>query len=153
MEGWAKVMEAMETYTDWFFMHDFLLPETIEKLGIYIYKQETQPQTIDYVITKDEAEEIRRKILGAFSQQRVPDIRVVNGNYEEKGWLKLEHNWTGINLEETYAKKTLEHIAYLWGRNVVLSSCEDEEKTKVSWSVEPPKEEEEKEEEKPAVQA
>jgi len=145
MEGWDKCLDIVETYTDWFFMHDFLLPEVIRKLKLYIYKPESKDQHIDYVVTQDEAKDIRRKILNAFSRSLVPDIQVTNGNYEQKGWLKLTHNWTGINLEESYAKKTMEHVTYLWGRPVILNSKEDEEATDVSWRVDPVNEEEIKE--------
>ena len=86
MKGWGKILETMRTYTDWFFMYEFLTPEVIKDLELYIYKREEKPQSIDYVITKDEAEDIRRKILRFFSYNMIPDIQVINGNYEEKGW-------------------------------------------------------------------
>jgi len=140
-EGWQKVLETIETHTDWFFMHDFLLPDTVKKIGLYVYKPEDKGTHVDYVITKDEAKEIRQKIINAFAQNMIPDITVVDGNWEEKGWLGLHHNWTGINLEETYLKKTMAHIAYLWGRSVTLDTKMDDEKTTAHYKMTPAGEE------------
>jgi len=151
MEGWKKCKEIMETHSDWFFMQEFLTPELIRDMKVYVFAAEDKAQTVDYVITKDTANEIRLKILDAFAQNTTPSIDVVNGNYGEKGWLELRHNWLGINLEESYAKETMGHMAYLWGRPVVINTKEDEETKSVSWKILPPGEdapEEPKEEEK-----
>ena len=149
MNGWEKCKEIMEVNSDWFFMQEFLTPELIRDIKIYVFAAKDAVQTIDYVITKDTAEEIRNKILDAFAQSTTPSIDIVNGNYEEKGWLELKHNWVGTNLDETYARETMRHTAYLWGRPVVLNSREDKETTKVSWKILPPGEDaSEKSEEK-----
>jgi len=138
MKGWEKCKEIMETHSDWFFMQEFLTPELIRDMKVYVFAAEDKGQTIDYVITKDTAEEIRKKILGAFAQNMTPSIDIVNGNYEEKGWLEMQHNWVGTNLDENYAKETMKHIAYLWGRPVVLNTKEDDEKKSLSWKILPP---------------
>ncbi len=72
----------------------------------------------------------------------MPSIDVVNGNHDEKGWLALKHNWAGVNLDESYAKEIMKHIAYLWGRPVILNTNEDKEATKIFWKALPPGEEE-----------
>ena len=138
MIGWEKCKEIMETYSDWFFMQEFLTPELIRDMKIYIFAAKDGGQTVDFVITKDTAEEIRLKLLNAFAQNMTPSIDVTDGNYSEKGWLELTHNWVGTNLDEKYAKETMKHISYLWGRSVVLNSKEDEETKSVSWKVLPP---------------
>jgi len=121
---------------DWFFMNDFLTPELIRDIKIYIYEGVDAGKTIDYVITKDTAKEIREKIIYAFAQTSLPKIEVIDGNYEGRGWLALNHKYDGIPLDEVYANRTIEHIAYLWGRPVVLDSKLDDD-TEVSWKANP----------------
>jgi stage V sporulation protein R len=135
MKGWDKCKEVMKVYSDWFFMQEFLTPELIRDMRVYLFNAKDAGATIDYVITKDTAEEIRLKLLNAFAQNILPSINIVNGNYEEKGLLLLEHNWNGVNLDESYAKETMRHISYLWGRDVVLNTNEDKEDKKISWKV------------------
>lgn len=135
MNGWTKCKEVMATYSDWFFMQEFLTPELIKEMKIYIFTAIDTGQTIDYVITKDTAKKIRDKLLNAFAQSNTPTINVVNGNYGGKGWLALRHKWDGVNLEENYAKETMKHIAHLWGRPVVLYTKLDNESTEIIWKV------------------
>lgn len=136
MKGWEKCKKVMKTYTDWFFMQDFLTPEVIRDLNIYIFEAKDQGPHIDYIITKDTAEEIREKIVYAFAQSTIPRIPVVNGNYDEKGYIALKHNYDGVPLDDAYAKETMKHIAYLWGRPVVIDTKTDND-TEVSWRVNP----------------
>lgn len=136
MKGWEKCKEVIKTYTDWFFMQDFLTPELIKELNIYIYEGEDKGQYIEYVITKDTAKETRDKIVFAFAQSIVPKIEIYNGNYSERGYLALRYGYEGMPLDENYAKKTMAHIAYLWGRPVILESKVDDE-TEVAWRINP----------------
>jgi len=136
MEGWAKCKKVMKTYIDWFFMQDFLTPEVIKELKIYIYEGKDVGQSIDYVVTKHTAKEIRDKLVQAFAQSIIPKITIVNGNYDEKGYLALKHSYDGVPLDEVYAKETMKHIANLWGRPVTMDSKVDDS-TEVSWRINP----------------
>jgi stage V sporulation protein R len=136
MKGWEKCKQVLQTYTDWFFMQDFLTPKLVKDLKIYIYEEVDAGDFVEYVITKDKAKEIRDKIVFAFAQNPVPKVEIFNGNYEEKGYLSLRYNYSGLPLDENYAKRTMKHIAYLWGRPVVLFTKVDE-KTDVVWRVVP----------------
>ena len=141
MKGWSKCKEVMKSHSDWFFMQEFLTPELIKDIELYVFEAKDAGQTIDYVITKDTAKEIRDKLLNYFAQNIIPSIDIINGNYDEKGWMSLKHKWAGTNLDESYAKETMKHIAYLWGRPVVLHTNENKEATKIFWKVLPPGEE------------
>ncbi|MHA2342975.1 MAG: SpoVR family protein [Candidatus Hodarchaeales archaeon] len=136
MGGWNKCKKVVKTYTDWFFMQDFLTPEIVRDLKIYVFEAKDQGKHIDYVITKDTMEEIRDKIVYAFAQSMIPKIAVINGNHEEKGYLALKHNYDGVPLDDAYAKETMKHIAYLWGRPVIMDTKSDDS-TEVSWRTNP----------------
>jgi len=134
-KGWEKCLEVLGTYTDWFFMMDFLTPEVVKDLDLYIYKAEDKTSVVDYVITKDDAKKIRQKIINAFGHERMPKICIVNGNYQDRGWLELEHKFAGIPLDETHAKKTMDHLAYLWGKPITMNTKDDS--SEISWKISP----------------
>ena len=127
MEGWEKCKSVMTTYTDWFFVQNFLTPDLIRDMKIYLYKPQVKSKSIDYIVTKAEAEEIREKIVAAFAASPVPKIKIVNGNYDDKGWMALEHRWAGSDLDITYANETLKHIVRLWGQPARLTTKEGDE--------------------------
>jgi len=134
MGGWKKCLEVMESYTDWFFMMDFLTPQAIFDSKIYIYREKESNKYVDYVITKDEAEDIRKKIIAAFARTSIPKIEVVNGDYEGQGSLYLKHKWDGMGLDKDYATQTMDHVLYLWGKPVHLET-KDDEGVQITWSV------------------
>ena len=144
MVGWEKCLEVMETYTDWFFIQDFLTPELVRDLKVYVYAAKDTVQTIDYIITKDKADEIRRKLIYAFAQQMVPKIEITDGNNNNSGEIILKHKWDNAPLEEGYAKETMKHINRLWGRKVYLHT-KDSEGGEVVWGVGGKEEEDEEE--------
>ena len=128
MNGWKQCLDVVERYTDWFFMQEFLTPELIRDIKIYLYTEEEKDKSVDYVITKNTAEEIRKKIVNYFSQQVVPLIEVIDGNFHNSGYLNLKHKWNGIDLDETYCKETLKHIAHIWGKKVYIHTKQGEGK-------------------------
>lgn len=122
MNGYKKMIEVMRTYTDWFFMQDFLTTNLVRDLDLYIYAIVETPVSHDFVVTKHQAEEIRKLIINSFAHSGIPRVEVVNGNHENKGNIKLEHRWSGADLDRKYTEETLKHIFRLWGRPVHLTT-------------------------------
>lgn len=116
MKGRERMFNAMRNYTDWFFMQDFLTPELVNDLNIYIYVEKENPATIDYVRIKDEARKARDMIIASFAHSGIPKIEITNGNYEGKGELKMVHNFGGSELDKKFSEETLKHIFRLWGK-------------------------------------
>jgi stage V sporulation protein R len=137
MNGWNKCLEIVDTYTDWFFMQDFLTAELVDEMNLYIYKKEDKNTYIDYVRTKHKAEEIRKLIIESFGHNQIPIIEVINGNYDKKGEIALKHKWGGIELDKKYGEKTMEHIFKLYGRPVHLSTIIDKKEVVLTIPEEP----------------
>jgi len=125
MGGFEKCKDVMRTYTDWFFMQDFLTEDVIDKLDMYIYTEVPSADyanTVDYVRTDHTAAQIRELIVNSFSNSGIPKINIIDGNHHFDGSLYLSHDFSGIELDKLNTVKTLEHIYTLWGRPVVLST-------------------------------
>jgi stage V sporulation protein R len=133
--GHEKMMEVMKSYTDWFFVQDFLTPEMVEKLKLYIYVVKDRPQTIDIIRTKHSSEEISKLIINSFAHSHIPNIEVTyNGNMKNNRTLWLVHKHSGADLDLGYAQQTLKHISTLWGNDVTMETIVNEEKKLLSVS-------------------
>ena len=129
MKGWEKVKDVMKTYTDWFFMQDFLTHDLIDKLDLYIYIKNEGPYVTEYIRTDHSLEDIRKLIVNSFAHSGIPKIEVLNGNYDENGRLFLEHKYAGQPLNHEYAIKTLKHIHNLWQRPIYLKTIINDKDT------------------------
>ncbi|HRR48434.1 MAG TPA: SpoVR family protein [Bacteroidales bacterium] len=129
MKGREKMFEVMRSYTDWFFMQDFLTVDLIDKLDLYIYQIMETVASIDYVRTNHTVEQVRELIINSFANSGIPKIEIVNGNLDKGGHLELVHRYNGIPLHKKYAQETLKHIYYLWGRPVTLKTFTRDKKT------------------------
>ena len=122
MKGHKKMFDVLETYTDWFFVQDFLTPELVDKLNLYVFVVKETHSTIDVVRTKHDAEQVRDLIVGSFAHSHIPQVDIHSINYDDAGVLHLKHKWAGSDLLLKYAIETLKHIHNIWGRPVVLET-------------------------------
>ena len=134
-EGRKKMVQVMETYTDWFFMQDFLTPELVEDLDMYIFVATESPVSIDLVRTRHTAREVRDLVISSFAHNTIPLINVVDINYRDSGQLILEHAHSGVDLLLKYAVETLKHIHKLWERPVHLKTIVNKEPVIMSCTI------------------
>jgi stage V sporulation protein R len=122
MKGREKIDSVVRSYTDWFFMQDFLTPELVDEMDLYIFKFQETMSTVDVVRTRHTAKQIRDLIIRSFSHSLIPKIEVRNGNYKGKGSMYLQHKHTGVDLDTRYAVETMKHIYNLWGETIFLET-------------------------------
>ena len=70
--------------------------------------------------------EERRALLAALTNFGNPIIRVVEGNYKNRGELYLVHDWAGAVLQFDHAQLTLQNLQRLWGRPVHIETVIDD---------------------------
>ena len=136
MAGKDKMFDVLKTYTDWFFVQDFLTPELVDKLNLYIYVIQDNRDSIDVVRTKHDAKQVRDLIVGSFAHSHIPQVEIINVNYKDAGILLLRHKWAGTDLLLKYAVETLKHIHSVWRRPVILETVIN--KTKVAMIADKP---------------
>jgi len=124
-KGWEYCKSVMRTYTDWSFFQNFLTTELVDELNLYIYERKETPTTIDYVISKKKAENIRKIVINSFAHNHTPLIEVLDGNVNNVGDLLFEHKWDNVDLDVRYAKETCKHVCRLWGSKVFLKTKDD----------------------------
>ena len=122
MKGREMMFRTVESHTDWFFLQNYLTPELINELELYIFVRKENWESTDWVISGHEADEIRKIIVGSFAHSGVPQVEVLNGNSNNKGELVLNHKWQDVDLNSKDAVETLKHIYNLWGRAVYIET-------------------------------
>jgi stage V sporulation protein R len=60
-------------------------------------------------------------------------IRVVDGNFENRAELLLEHDHEGVDLDGQYGQETLKNVQAIWNRPVHLLTAQEQRKTLISF--------------------
>jgi len=134
MKGKEKVFEVLRTSSDWFFMKEFLTPDLVNDLGLYIYAIKETNVSEDIIITRHQAKEIAELISSSFVHNGIPKIKIVNGDFNDNRTMKLEHTFVGVPLEPKYCEETMKHMFFLWGSDIALKT-KDENKNDLFYAV------------------
>ncbi|MCL5411850.1 MAG: SpoVR family protein [Patescibacteria group bacterium] len=118
-QGRAKIFDVRSVEDDASFIRNFLTKKLVEELDLYIYKREG-----DELLVMEKDWEKIRKVMIEMVARRVPSIEIVDADFRGASWLYLEHRFEddGVELDMTYAMRTMEMIYLIWGRNVNLKA-------------------------------
>ena len=123
-QGREKVFETRRTFSDRFFIEEFLTEELVERLDLYIYEEREKGDHIEEVIVEDDWKVIKEKLVQSLTDFGIPMIMVEDGDYNGARELYLKHYYEGVPLDREYREKTMAYIYYLWGRPVHLETQE-----------------------------
>ena len=122
--GRNKIFQVRKIYTDLTFIDEFLTLEFCQKNGLFTYSYDKRKQ--QFVIESRDFKIIKYKLLSSLTNLGHPRIRVVNGNYENRSELLLEHIYDGVHLDVNFARATLKNLALIWTRPVHIITQVDE---------------------------
>jgi stage V sporulation protein R len=112
--GQQKIFEVRKIYSDVTFIDEFLTIDFCEHHGLFTYAYDKRKQ--QYIIESRDFAAIKEKLLSSLTNAGQPQIQVINGNYENRGELLLEHIYQGIPLDLGFAKAALANVAHIWHR-------------------------------------
>lgn len=132
MDFQEKRNEIIQSYNDVALLSEFLVPWVCERAKLFMGLR-TWDQYQKLHVSEEEAEQVAKLLAKRAMTRHMPVIEIVNGDGRNRGELWLEHRWdpeNPIGLDEEYAHGTVQHLANLWGRSVVVHSIitPDEEK-------------------------
>jgi len=127
-QGREKLFEVRHSYSDRFFIEHFLTEKLVHDLDLYLYEGKQDQNEIKYVISEKDWRRIKSLLVSHLSMFGTPLILVEDGDHKGKRELYLKHAYDGIELDQEYREKTMEHIFYLWDRPVHLESLVNESK-------------------------
>lgn len=122
--GQKKIFQVRKIYHDIMFIDEFLTLDFCRRHGLFTYAFDKRKQ--QFVIESRDFVAIKQKLLASLTNLNHPRIQVVNGNYENRSELLLEHVFSGVHLDLNFAKATLKNLASIWGRPVHLLTQIDE---------------------------
>jgi stage V sporulation protein R len=121
-QGRAKIFEVRRTYSDRFFIENFLTEKLVNDLDLYLYEGRPEESEVKYVVTENDWRRVKDLMVKYLGTYEIPLILVEDGDYKGKRELYLKHAYDGIPLDPEYREKTMEHVYYLWDRPVHLET-------------------------------
>ncbi|MDA8443163.1 MAG: SpoVR family protein [Peptococcaceae bacterium] len=129
-EGRSKMFEVRENENDVSFIRNYLTPELIEELDLYIYQKVGNT----WQIVEKNAEKIRDNLVLSLNNCGFPYLEAVDSDYNRNGELLVQHCHEGIDLDLLYLERTLPSVYTLWGRTVHLATVMDGKKVIFSYN-------------------
>ena len=119
--GREKIFEVRKLHNDVTLIDEFLTPEFAinQKLFTYDYNKNTN----SYEIRDREFQKVKQRLLFMLTNHGQPFIRVIDGNFENRGELLLQHQHEGIDLDPEYCKDTLRNLHAIWRRPVNIETA------------------------------
>ena len=136
MLGKEKIFQVRRTDNDLTFHDRYLTPEFCKEQKLFSWKpNEYDPSHIE---VEREFTKVKTKFLRMMANGGQPVIQLDDGNYQNKGEIKLSHVNDGQELDPKKGKHTLENIYKIWTRPVHIQTLEVDEntgsETHVLWS-------------------
>jgi stage V sporulation protein R len=123
-KGRQKIFDVRKIYNDVTFIDEFFTLDFCKRQGFFSYGYDRKRQ--EFLIDTRDFEKIKKKLLGSLTNLSHPSILVVDGNFENRSELLLEHRFEGVELDPVYAKETLKNLHKLWTRPThLLTMAED----------------------------
>ncbi|QDT36318.1 SpoVR family protein [Stratiformator vulcanicus] len=123
--GREKIFEVRRIHNDITFIDEFLTPEFCAKHKMFSFAYNDSNDF--YEIASREFQKIKQQLLTSLTNHGRPVIRVVDGNFGNRGELLLKHEFQGIELRQDYARDVMQNLELLWGRPVNIETVIDEE--------------------------
>jgi stage V sporulation protein R len=129
--GREKIFEVRRVHNDVTFIDTFLTPEFCQKHKMFMFAYNEAND--HYEIASREFDKVKLQLLDSLTNHGRPVIRVLDGNYKNRGELYLVHQFQGMPLKLDYARDTLTNLCKLWGRPVHVESVYDDKPTVFSF--------------------
>ncbi len=122
--GREKIFQVRQIYSDVTFIDEFFTIDFCREHGFFSYEYDRKKK--QFVIDSREFAIVKQKILQSLTNFGHPVIRVVDGNFENRAELCIEHIHEGVDLDTTYGQETLKNIHAIWTRPVHLMTMQDQ---------------------------
>jgi stage V sporulation protein R len=119
-QGRQKIFEVRRVYNDITFIDEFLTPQFCreQKMFSFIYDQRAE----GYKIDSREFKKVKQQLLSQLTNCHQPAIRVIDGNFANRGELYLAHQYDDVEIEIARARDTLVNLHAVWGRPVHIET-------------------------------
>ncbi len=129
--GRKKIYEVRMIHNDLTFIDEFLTKEFCERHKLFVFKH--NPQTGRMEISDRDFAKVKEQLLFRLTNSGYPIIRVEDGNFRNRGELKLAHEHAGLDLDAKEGRDTLRNLFKVWKRPVHIETMAEGEKKLLSF--------------------
>jgi len=119
--GVERLFEVRALENDVSFLRNYLREELVAELDLYLYRRTGQ----EWRIVTKEWERVRESVVANLVNGGHPYIVVLDGDYNRRGELYLQHIYEGVQLDLYHLERALAHVYRLWMRPVHLETVYD----------------------------
>jgi stage V sporulation protein R len=130
--GREKIFEVRRLYSDLTFLDTFLTEDFCRAQKLFVFAKEESKKV--WVIQSREFAQVKAMILDSLTNIGHPVIRVVNGNFENRGELLLLHQHEGRDLKLDFSRDTLVNLQRLWKRPVHVETQKEGKKVRLTYN-------------------
>lgn len=120
---------AMENFRDESFIEQYLSPKVMRDFRMFMINDDASKMNYEVSAIHNEAgyRKVRKQLAEAQRlENKVPQLRVIKADMRGDRKLVIEHQaYGGVVLDEKSLNPVIQHIAHLWGYNVVIRSVQD----------------------------
>lgn len=121
--GRNKIFEVRKVHNDLTFIDSFLTLDFCREQNLFSFGFNAESK--NYEIESREFEKIKQRLLFNLTNRGQPLISIVDANHKNRGELLLQHDYSGVGLNEQYAFDTLFALYQLWSRPVRIMTVEN----------------------------
>jgi stage V sporulation protein R len=122
-QGREKVFQVRKIYNDLTFIDEFLTPDFCRRHKLFSFHYDKRAE--EYKIESRAFRKIKRRLLAQLTNCNQPIIRIIDGNFQNRGELYLAHQFEGAEIEIAKARDTLVGLHAVWGRPVHIETAVD----------------------------
>ena len=120
--GLEFIFRVRETDRDVAFLRRFLTQGLGEELDLFTWKPRGEHLVVDHISDDDGWDVVKGALLRQVGMGGFPTIKIKDAAYQGSRTMCLVHDHDGRDLDMGNAEKTLEHLATLWGHDVILET-------------------------------
>jgi stage V sporulation protein R len=129
--GRKKIFEVRQIHNDVTFIDEFLTKDFCERQQLFVYRH--NPQSNRNEIEDRDFLKVKEQLLFRLTNMGYPIIRVEDGNFRNRGEMKLVHQHAGLDLDLREGRDTLRSLFRIWRRPVHIETQVEGEKKLLSF--------------------
>jgi len=129
--GKQKLFEVRRIHNDITFLDEFLDEDFCHQSKMFIYDYDRRNNR--YTISGRDFPEIKKRLMQQLTNFGQPIIKVIDGNYKNRGELLLQHVHDGMDLKHDTTLETLKNLNRIWRRPVHIETIIEEVRRRISF--------------------
>ena len=120
--GRKKMFEIRESDRDSSFLRRFLTEDIMRELDIFQHEKRGKDRVITKVSDQESWQTVKETMIKSVGMGSIPVLAIEDADFGKRRSLFVKHEHDGRDLQLEYAERTLQHLSFLWGREVVLET-------------------------------